>query len=747
MLPNDTDLFAVGELYRAKGELTPVDASPEAFRHQLLRVPRVALSGGRYWLHVSVTPDQPGQWTMGRFGSFIENITLYVSDGERYQTVRTGQFERDDYALHYGADFEMQAKPHELWLLIDSRYFTGVPTAHLLPRTTYGREVLLDNLLVIGCLGSILILALYNFLLAGWMQSRDYLFYALYLVSTFIGWAAVFKVFAQTLGWTHPALILLPFYLNIVANTLFYRNFLMLDQDARYLMLCRYGNAVTVVTLILAGLSFVLPLWSSYLFINLMTIFWLGGGLVGGMVRWLDGYKPARFYIAGFACMSVGGSLVVFPYLGLPRLTDKEYMVTLVAQTLDVLLLAIALADRINLIRKEKSRALEYAREVDQKATQVLLGANEKLHEALQLSEENQRHKDQFVMAVSHELRTPLNAITGSLGPLMEARDEKEKALLHQFIQFGTDRLSTQVENLIMLAETEQQKIRSHQRRFCLASLLARIEQLARAHLFNKPVVFSIIRHGLTEEYFLGDDYLLIRMLVPVLENACKLTERGSVTLTVDVSESGVRFCFSDTGPGIAPDMKERMFESFTQASMGYQRTHQGLGIGLTVCQRIASLLSATIQLESEIGAGAEFCLDVPLTIVSVPAGAASSVLAGHALIVEDNEINARVLNALMKKIGFTTDLAVDGALALECVKANTFDVVLMDLQMPVMDGFASAQAMRKLGVRCPIIAVTANSDYEARIRCLDVGMNDFMNKPINRDILQEKLRQWLQAG
>lgn len=745
-LPFDTDLFASGTVYVAKDQSVPSTADLSSFKKSVLRVPRIDLRGGRYWLNVQVTTDSSqGQWALGNLGSYIERVELFAwSDGQLQHGV-SGQFEKEDYPLHYGANFEMRpGHVYDLWILYDSRYFTGIPTAHVVPKVDYEHSVLLDNLLVIGCLGAIVILAAYNLLLSAWTKSLDYLFYAAYLTSTFVGWAAVFKIFVQTLGITHVSFILVPFFLNIVSNVFFYRHFLGIDQ--KYPWILRYGNAVAIVAALLAVLHWLLPSWMNYLLINLITAFWLTGGMVAGILRLYEGYKPARFYLVGFCCMTVGGALVVLPYLGMPRITQKEYLVTLVAQTFDVLFLAIALADRINIMRQEKSQALEYARDVDQKATQALLNANQKLSHALQVSEEGKRQKDQFIMAVSHELRTPLNAVCASLGQLSDTHDEKERGLLHQYIQFGADRLSSQVENLIMLAETDQQKIKPHLRSFSVDSLIKRISRLAEGYLFNKPVQFHIEKGNDVASRYNGDDYLLIRLLTPVLENACKFTEQGSVNVMIDVEENGLRFAVTDTGLGIGEDMQASLFESFTQASTGYARTYEGLGIGLTVCQRIAHLLGAVIDMHSTVGEGTRFTIHVPVQLSASTESDRVELVGGHALVVEDNEVNAKVLTAILKKFGFSFALAVNGLEALDRVKDDVFDIVLMDLQMPVMDGFMSAQNMRKQGIHCPIVAVTANSDYEARIRCLDVGMNDLLTKPINKELLKEKLLYWIPA-
>lgn len=744
-LPAQGDLFASSTLYRADySEDRPTLANRATFHESLQPVQRIDLHGGRFWLHTQIrSTSQNRQWVMGRFGSYIEHIEVFLLAEGDVQHAITGQFYPYDYPFNYGASLHLApGVTYDAWVLLDSRYFTGTPTAHMFDRDTFIEELLVDNFLIVGCLGAILVLAIYNFLLSLWTRSRDYLYYSIYLILTFIGWAAVFKVFSQTLHATHSALIILPFYLNIVANTYFYRHFLVLDQT--HPVLVRYATAVALVSFLLALISFWLPLWVNYTLINVMSAFWLVGGLVAGWVRWRDGYKPARFYNAGFICLVISGALVVLPNFGLPRVTHKEYLITLVAQTLDVMLLALALADRINIMRREKEQALQYARAVDQKATQSLLEANKKLHLALQVAEENQQKKDQFIMAISHELRTPLHAISGSLEQVIDALDPLVRQELFQYMQFGVDRLSTQVENLIMLAETNHANMRPHLRPFIVEALLKRICNLANACLVSKDVTFELVTKGETISRYNGDDYLLIRLVMPVVENACKYTLEGRVKLQVTLLPDGMHFCVVDTGPGIPPEIRGGMFDSFTQGSMGYQRTHEGLGIGLTVCQRIARVLDATLEIDSEPGRGTRFSLFVPMAQEAPPSPLNQGIFDGHALIVEDNFVNARVLHGMLKMLGFSSEIAENGALALEYAREQTFDLILMDLQMPVMDGFASARGLREQGVRCPILAITANSDYEARVKSLDVGMNDILAKPVTRDALREKLEYWL---
>lgn len=744
VLPSAGDLLPLGTLYHAEASEAPTLANRADFAQALVPAKRINPRGGRYWLHLNVQGGaRGGAWTLAEFGSYIERIDVFVlGKGERQQ-VRTGQFQADGYALHDGADIRLQAgQTYDVWLRLESRYFTGTPTVHAYPRADYQRIVLRENLVIIGCLGAIIALALYNLLLFFWTRLPDYFYYALYLFCTWVGWAAVFKVFVQIAGLNHPALLMTPFYLTVLTNTLFYRHFLGLD--ARHPRLTAYAKAIAVAALAGAGLPFLLPLDINYLLINVLSGLWLAGGLVSGMVRCREGFKPARFYLTGFICLALAGAAVVLPYLGLPRLTHKEYLLTLVAQTLDVLFLAIALAHRINTLRADREQALEYASAVDKSATASLMEANQKLHQALAMAEANQRQKSHFLMAIGHELRTPLNAISGALSQLDDSAEPDERQALQGLIRYGAEQLSAQVENLIVLAETDDSQLQAQRRLFYVDWLTQDIRRQLADQLGHKPVTWQVEVAGPAVAGYWGDDHLLRRLLRPVLENACKFTEAGSVRVRLALAPAALTVEVQDSGPGIPTELRQQIFDSFTQASMGYQRRHGGLGIGLTVCQRLARVLDATITLDSTPDQGSRFTLRIPLEAATVDAPSAETTLRGQALLVEDNPVNAMVLGGVLRKLGLEVVTAEDGAIALDKIRAQAFDVVLMDLQMPVMDGFSAAEAMRQQGIRCPIIAVTANSDSEARRRSLQAGMNDLLSKPLNREQLRERLGYWL---
>lgn len=606
-----------------------------------------------------------------------------------------------------------------------------------------------NNIKVLGFgffFGALLIIAAYNFFL--WFSVRDanYLHYVGFvlcfsgLVATLEGLGFQF-LWPELIWWNDRSVVFFG-CATLGFAMQFARGFLQLSTLNP--QLDRISVVYLLVLLVVAVLATVIPYRISILAMILLSVLWSGMSMVFGVMNYRAGNTSARYFIFAWAFLIICNVIYAAGQLAFIPRTFLVGIALQLGEIVEVLVLSFALADRINVLRRERSQALSHAADAEKHSAEVLLDANHKLQKALALAEEDHRKKDRFIMSISHELRTPLNAISASVGQLNEVTNEDEKLSLQKFIKFGADRLATQVENLIMLAETENSVVKPHVRSFYVEQLLRHAVRVADAYLFNKPVTFHIEKTGEEIIAYRGDDYLLVRMLIPLLENACKYTEHGTVVLRAHRHAGGIEFSVTDTGPGIPEAFQEAIYDSFTQVSEGYRRSHEGLGIGLTACKRIATILGASISLKSRLGEGCCFRVQVPMQADPDVKPLRDAELAGNVLIVEDNLVNARVLNALVKKLGLETAIAENGQIALDMTRQQSFDIVLMDLQMPVMDGFSSAEAMRNEGVHCPIVAVTANSDYEARMRCMAVGMNDLIAKPLNKDILREKLSIWM---
>jgi CheY-like chemotaxis protein len=278
------------------------------------------------------------------------------------------------------------------------------------------------------------------------------------------------------------------------------------------------------------------------------------------------------------------------------------------------------------------------------------------------------------------------------------------------------------------------------------------------------------LHHDLAAEacgWFIGDPGRLRQVLMNLVGNAVKFTEEGSVWIAVTAKEEAgltrVHFCVTDTGIGIPNEAYDKMFGVFSQADASTTRQFGGTGLGLAICKKLVEQMQGCIGFESAEGHGSKFWFDVPMQRTQATTETQSSVaenkvqgtplrilplriLPLRILIVDDNDINREVADGLLTKLGHYPEMAENGEQALDMVKAADYDMVLMDMQMPVMDGMQATAIIRSWSsakASIPIIAMTANAmedDYKA---CLKIGMNDFLTKPINRTRLAEMVAKW----
>jgi len=755
-LPVSGNLIEKGQLYYNPSNQQPNWDAPEAFLEQLKPTHDINIKGGDFWLNLSLkNTTEIERWSVQVDGSFIEHIQTFIfthsatqnmgySQSRLAESSKGGQFDGGGYLHHYGMDITLAPNTnYDVWINLQSRYFTASPHVQIFTTKDFANDVNTNNFLIIGCLGSIIILALYNFLIYVWTQAKEYLFYSAYLISTFVGWAAVFGIFSHFFNSNSIALIMLPFYTNIIFNVYFYQHFL--DLPEKHPLMSKLSYCIVGMCLVLMAAYRFTPEWISYVFINVVNAIWLVTGLFCGVRRLQEGYKPARFFVLGFSTVFIGGAFIILPYFGFPRFIKEAYLVALIGQTLDVLFLALALADRINNLRKEKEVALKLAHDTEKSANQTLTFANNKLIDALNIAAQNQRQKDEFLIAVSHELRTPLNAITASLSQLRHSHEPSEQQTLQNYIQFGAERLAAQVENIVILAELDEKNITPLEETFSAGELLEELEEMAQGYLIEKNIKFKTIRSSSVSDYYTGDKHLLVRMLAPIIDNACQYTASGNINLQLADKWGNLIFEVIDSGPGIPADRQEGIFDSFMQVSSGYQRDHEGLGLGLAISKRIAELLGASIEFDVVIPHGCHCIVTLPIRKQEIaPQHNVHNIHTAHALIVEDNTVNAKVLQTLLSNLGVSADIAENGLIALNVTDHNHYDLIFMDLQMPKMDGFAATESIRSKGITTPVIAVTANSDYKSRKRCAEVGMNDFLAKPIKKSTLLQSIKRWV---
>ena len=430
---------------------------------------------------------------------------------------------------------------------------------------------------------------------------------------------------------------------------------------------------------------------------------------------------------------------------------DIENGITLMALLMVVILCAVFwwCADHIDELDAGRMRAELRAAE---------------LNAAIKQAESASLAKSSFLANMSHEIRTPMNAILGLTHLLgRELSDASSKDKLAK-INIAGNHLLAIINDILDISKIEAGRLTLEEAEFSPQALFDQVHSQMYDRVHSKDLVFRSDTGGLPALMY-GDATRLRQALLNYLGNAVKFTDRGSISLRARVEEEVddrllVRFEVADTGPGIAPEVQERLFAPFEQSDASATRRHQGTGLGLAITRHLARLMGGDAGLQSVPGTGSTFWFTArlrkradafvaPIAQRSGPAAEAelARLFAGtEILLAEDNEVNREVARLLLGKAGLVVAAAANGREAVEMARAKHYALALMDVQMPEMDGLEATAAIRRLPgwERTPIIAITANAFIEDRQNCLDAGMNDHLAKPVEPEALYSCLLEWL---
>lgn len=359
--------------------------------------------------------------------------------------------------------------------------------------------------------------------------------------------------------------------------------------------------------------------------------------------------------------------------------------------------------------------------------------------------------KTNFVAAASHELRTPVAAMLGLISALKETGLDFEQSQLVRDLEACSDSLLLTVDDIIDLARVESGVIETRPYPFHLKEELLESLRPLKVLARDKGLTLSSYSPPEMDPWRMGDRRRIRQIVHNLVGNAIKYTDQGHIDVTVEEGEGGlVLFSVSDTGVGIATEDQERIFERFFQADETGQRKSSGLG--LTTCVNLVEALNGKLTLQSQLGEGSTFRFEIPLPPTAPPTEQSPhnressttpgiSTRAKRIILAEDNHIIRSTLQAQLAKRGHTVFVAGDGLKALEIIKDEPADVILMDCQMPNMDGYEATRVIRQeLGLNVPIIAFTADAFQSQRERCLACGMNDILVKPVSINELQKYL-------
>ena len=368
--------------------------------------------------------------------------------------------------------------------------------------------------------------------------------------------------------------------------------------------------------------------------------------------------------------------------------------------------------------------------------------------------------KSTFLATMSHEIRNPMHAILGALSLLDKSKMDSEQQHFIDTSLKSANILLGLLNNILDMSKIEAGKLQLEHRPFNIQDILLGITSVLEPLAHKKGIT---LRHSSNIDqplWLLGDDNRLTQILINLTNNAIKFTQQGHVDVIMHAESSTtntslLRVTVKDTGIGISEHKLKHIFDDFVQSDSSFSREYGGSGLGLAISKQLITLMKGDVKVTSILNKGSEFTITLELEqtvapVIEPPLPQAKSTedsIQTRLLLVEDNKANQFITKTILQRAGYAVDVAGNGLLAIEATKKRRYQLILMDLQMPEMDGFGATKGIRQvsnINRDTPIIAMTANATTEDRENTLAVGMNDFLMKPAREDQLMKKINYWL---
>ncbi len=697
------------------------------------------LTGGVFWHYMPLSANGVDQYVIDfQSTSVVGLFTHYIiaSDNSIAAQVEGGIQSKsiNPYFLRHGRDLDLQAGQYRVFTRIDTPFLLAQPQPKIYQRLDYIQSIKLGNAITMLGLGVFLALGVYYFVLGiTRRQPTDYL-YAIFILGNLIYNSTALNVFSDVFGF--PVFYSIGF--PIMASNIAYIAFVMALLGITRKRATKLHFAGLAAMVILASFWLIVPFMPnmSLEFARYgVAVFGLFG-ITSGIIMAIKGQKTARYYLIANVAFLIPG-LMSIALQSLPNSTLFIEHLGLFAVAMEVVLLSLVLSYQLSVVYKEKSANLI--------ATQ----------EALAIADNAVKTKERFLANISHELRTPLNAIQGSVDLLSGQHISAEGKDHIEIIRHSSAFLLFLINDILDLAKLNADMLLIEKRAFNLRDMVTQICSIyGSSFTVNSKAEFKLIIDDNVPLYIYGDERRMEQVIANLLSNAFKFTDAGTVTFKLTTIDNGqyLKFSVQDSGIGIDPENLSSMFSAFTQADSSISRKYGGTGLGLRIASRIVELMGGEMSAASQPGQGSEFWFTVPLSIANETQATNTQTEVGsqdltfpdlHVMVVDDNAVNLKVINAMLKRLETKVTAFNNAHDAVNFAEKDGVDLVIMDVQMPEVDGLTASQQLRESGFNKPIIAFTANASEKDQIACYEAGMNDILIKPIKLQNLIDSLRKW----
>lgn len=730
--------------------------SVDEWQETLELLPQKALFGGKYWLVTElVNHTTETKFVLYPYNTVVSKIEskLYSEEGS-IQTLVTGGEVSNEFAFHYGNSIRLH--PNEKYYLVtsfESDFFYTPIKFVIKPKADFERLVVIENLIMILCFGVGLVLGLYNLLIYFGSKDKTHLYYALFAVCWVFAWSHFFHISDQLFGLYSPNLHWLGFALTPLTNILFYINLLKLKDT--HPKITNGSLVLGVVAACGVPMAMLFPSFG-FLWATIVTGSALCLGLYVGFLRISEGFKPARYFVLAYIAMAIPNMIGNLTNLGvLPPSSLNLYLLGLVGTALDALLLAFAVADKFRLTNLENIELNKNLELKVQQRTQELEDLASELRDASEA-------KSRFLANMSHEIRTPMTSIIGYAdGMLLGDIKPSEKGHAINVILQNARHVQNLINDILDMSKIEANRLEVELIEADMFRCIAEIESLLGKQIRDKGLEFELNYHFPLPNLIVIDPTRFRQILLNLTSNALKFTSVGKICIDVSCNEEKLRISVRDTGIGMTKDEINSLFTAFHQADSSTTRRYGGTGLGLNISKNLARKLDGDISVESHVGSGTTFTLELglyttkdtqwvncinelPQSKLDLHSVDTSESLKGKVLLAEDHPDNRKLITIILEGMGLQVVAAENGQEAVQAVLDHEFDLVLLDIQMPVMDGEEAFKFIHATGVSAPILALTANTMTHEVERYLKMGFTDHLSKPIDRTKFHKKISHYL---